>query len=298
MRIGYPCVNRGIGCTSARTFRLKSWSEERFYATMRENLECLSRTLEFNRTHGLLFFRITSDLVPFASHPVNTLDWESAFAEDFSGIGRMLRENGMRISMHPDQFTLINSPDEGVLMRSIAELEYHSTVLDAMGLDSTAKVQIHVGGRYGDAESALGRFVDRYRDLPAPVRRRLVVENDDRLFTVTDCLLLHRECGTPVLFDAFHHECNPDGSDTADALGRCAATWGKSDGILMTDYSSQENGARKGTHAQSIDISLFSAFLTESRPHDIDIMLEIKDKEQSARRALEAARGDTRLVQG
>lgn len=296
MRIGYPCVNLGIGCTPARTFRLRSWSPERFRLTVRENLACLLQTLQFNIDHGLLFFRITSDLIPFASHPVNEIDWEGEFAGSFTEIGDLIRKSGMRISMHPDQFTLINSPDEGVTGRSIGELAYHAAVLDAMGLDTTAKIQVHAGGVYGDKASAMDRFLDRYRDLPAAIRRRLVVENDDRLYTVADCCALSRACGVPVLFDTFHHECNPSGEGVSEALALCARRWREADGIPMVDYSSQEPGARKGAHIHAIDLAHFRAFLAASHPHDIEIMLEIKDKERSALLARAEAAGDPRLA--
>ncbi|QSZ68017.1 UV DNA damage repair endonuclease UvsE [Methanofollis aquaemaris] len=296
MRIGYPCMNTGIGCTSARTFRLKSWSEERFLSTVAENLACLSRILAYNAAHRLLFFRVTSDLVPFASHPVNTLDWPEIFTEEFAGIGALVRENRMRISMHPDQFTLINSPDEGVRERSVAELTYHAAVLDAMGLDTTAKVQVHVGGVYGDREAAMARFVERYRTLPDRIRRRLVVENDDRLYTARDCLSLHRACGVPVVFDTLHHECNPSGEDVAGALAACAPTWSHhADGLPMVDYSSQAPDARRGRHTPTLDPAHFAAFLAASRPHDFDLMLEVKDKEQSALRARALATDDPRV---
>jgi UV DNA damage endonuclease len=298
MRIGYPCVNIGIGCTSARTFRLRSWSPERFRSTVRENLACLSHTLGFNIDHGLLFFRITSDLIPFASHPVNGIDWENEFAGIFAEIGDLIRKSGMRISMHPDQFTLINSPDEGVTARSIAELAYHAAVLDAMGLDTTAKIQIHAGGVYGDKTAAMERFLNRYQNLPVTIRRRLVVENDDRLYTAAECCTLNRACGVPVLFDTFHHECHSSGEETPEALALCTWTWKKADGIPMVDYSSQEPGARKGAHARTIDLSHFRAFLAASLPHDIDLMLEIKDKEKSAllAHAAAAAAADPRLA--
>lgn len=286
MRIGYPCMNTVIGCTSARTFRLKSWSEERFISVVAENLACLSRILAFNAEHDLLFFRVTSDLVPFASHAVNTLDWPEIFAEEFAGIGRLVRDHGMRISMHPDQFTLLTSHDEGVGERSVAELMYHTAVLDAMGLDTTAKVQIHLGGVYGDREAAVGRFLDRYRALPPEVRQRLVVENDDRLYTEAECRTVSRECGIPVLFDAFHHECNPSGLGTDEAVAACAATWSERDGVPLVDYSSQEPGERRGRHARTLDPAHFASFLAAARTLDPDIMLEIKDKEQSALRAL------------
>jgi len=226
---------------------------------------------------------------------VNGIDWEGEFSGSFIEIGDLIRESRMRISMHPDQFTLINSPDEGVTARSIAELAYHAAVLDAMGLDATAKIQIHAGGVYGDKASAMERFLDRYRDLPAEIRRRLVVENDDRLYTAAECCALSRACGIPVLFDTFHHECNSSGEEMPEALAICARTWGRSDGMPMVDYSSQEPGARKGAHIHAIDLAHFRAFIAASRPRDIDLMLEIKDKEKSALLARAEAAADPRL---
>jgi len=111
MKVGYPCLNRSIGCTPGRTFRLASYSPERLAAAVGWNLDCLERILEFNRDNGLLFLRITSDLVPFASHPVCAFPWPEEFAGRFAALGKIIRGSGMRISMHPDQFTLINSPD-------------------------------------------------------------------------------------------------------------------------------------------------------------------------------------------
>jgi UV DNA damage endonuclease len=295
MKIGYPCINRSIGCSSSRTFRLASYSEERQLATVAGNLECLERILRYNINESIFFFRITSDLVPFASHPVSTGVWEERFRQEFSRIGSLVRDTGIRISMHPDQFVVINSPDHGVVDRSVAELEYHAAVLDLMGLDTDAKIQIHTGGVYGDRTGAMKRFVRVYNRLDDLVQRRLVIENDDRSYTLSDCMAIHRETGVPVLFDIFHHRCNSSGEETADAVGIAAGTWGSRDGILMVDYSSQLPGGRPGRHAETIDEEDFSQFLEETAPINMDIMLEIKDKERSARRAVAIAGGDARF---
>jgi UV DNA damage endonuclease len=295
MRIGYPCVNRSIGCTGSSTFRLASYSDARMEEAVSSNLACLSRMLGYNLNAGLLFFRISSDTVPFASHPICRFNWRERFEKELSEIGKAVKDNGMRISMHPDQFTLLNSPDEGITRRSIAELEYHCSLLDAMGLPHSAKVQIHAGGVYGDKESASARFVERYKKLQSAIRKRLVVENDERLYSVKNLLAISDSCGVPVLFDSFHHECLNAGESVPDALRAAMDTWSEADGLPMTDYSSQEPGGRFGKHAEHIDVAHFRRYLRRTEGLDFDIMLEIKDKERSARKALALARRMGRL---
>ncbi|MBT2558750.1 UV DNA damage repair endonuclease UvsE [Hymenobacter sp. ISL-91] len=292
MRIGYPCVNETLDCTSTSTFRLASYTDERLELTVANNLRCLHRILEWNVTHGLLFFRIGSGVVPFGSHPINTFPWQTRFAAEFRAIGDYIKANSLRVSFHPDQFVVLNSPDAGIVERSIQELIYQGSMLDLMGLDSTHKLQIHVGGLYNDRELAISRFIATYQRLPEAVRARLVIENDDRLFSLQDCLRVHAAVGIPVLFDNFHHECLNHGESMAEALRLAAATWHPTrDGVMMMDYSSQAPGERKGKHTPTLEDDLFAGFLHDLGDLDVDIMLEIKDKEASAHRACATMRG-------
>jgi UV DNA damage endonuclease len=288
MRIGYPCINRTIGCKGDHTFRLQSYSEARLIATVADNLACLQQILAFNLSHGLLFFRITSDLVPFASHPVNQFDWQAHFQPHFREIGQFIAEHGIRISLHPDQFTLINSLDIAVFERSVKDLEYHADVLDLLGLDTTAKLQLHVGGIYGDKARSIQRFIERFETLDDWLRSRLVIENDDRHYTLRDCLHIHAETSIPVLFDVFHHEVNSSGESIHEALQLVTRTWDNKDGVPMLDYSSQEPGERAGKHAETIDLAHFKRFLKTLNDFGFegDLMLEIKDKEKSAVKAV------------
>ncbi|MCI1189438.1 UV DNA damage repair endonuclease UvsE [Hymenobacter sp. DH14] len=287
MKIGYPCVNAAMDCSSSTTFRLASYSDERVEAAVAANLACLRRMLEWNVAHGLLFFRIGSSIVPFGSHPVNTFPWQTHFAAEFRAIGDYIKANNLRVSFHPDQFVVLNSPSAEIVQRSIQELVYQGSMLDLMGLDSTAKLQIHVGGLYGDRELAISRFAQVYATLPAAVQARLVVENDDRLFSLRDCLELHQLTGVPILFDNFHHECLNHGEPMAEALRLAAGTWHPvADGVPMMDYSSQALGERKGKHTDDLVDDLFAAFLDNLHGLDFDIMLEIKNKEASALRAV------------
>lgn len=298
MRLGYPCINRTIGCTPSRTFRLASYSDDRLRDTVRANLGCLGSILEYNARVGILFHRITSDIIPFASHPICTFPWQEQFILEFERLGDYIRKQRFRISMHPDQFVIINTPNESVLQRSIDELAYHAQVLDMLGLDQSAKIQIHVGGIYGDKYGSMDRFVKIYEQLDETIRQRLVIENDERLYSVSDCVDIHRRTGIPVVFDNFHHALNSHGETVRELFPVLGATWKSSDGIPMADYSSQQPGKRRGAHAEHIDIDDFYRFLPETLPVDCDIMLEIKDKEMSALAGLEVARGDPRLVTG
>jgi len=296
MKIGYPCINLTIGCKANHTFRLKSFSESRLVATVANNLDCLMHILRWNVERGILFFRITSDLVPFASHPVCRFDWQGHFRESFARIGELIRAHNIRISMHPGPFTLINARDEAIFERSCRELLYHAQVLDAMELDRTAKIQIHVGGVYGDKPQSLRRFIERLGRVEESVRVRLVVENDEKSYSLRDGLTIHEATGLPVLFDVFHHSILNHGEGLPACLEKVVPTWRGGDGLPMMDYSTQAAGKPIGAHAPSIDREDFQTFLARSRPYDCDFMLEIKDKEASAEKAIAAARNDKRLV--
>jgi UV DNA damage endonuclease len=159
-----------------------------------------------------------------------------------------------------------------------------------MALDSTAKIQIHVGGVYGDKRSAMDRFIERYSSLSKSLTSRLVIENDHRSYSLEDCLYVHEKIGLPIIFDAFHHQCLNNGETLRKGLQLSASTWQESDGIPMVDYSSQQRGQRPGSHAKTLNIANFKKFLHETKGLDFDLMLEIKDKETSAMKALKIMR--------
>lgn len=296
MKIGYPCINFTIGCKGDRTFRLKSFSNERLIETVNNNLNCLDEILKFNVDNNLLFFRITSDLVPFASHPICKFEWQKFFKNKFEEIGEIIKENNIRISMHPDQFIVLNSKKKDVIKRAIAEINYHKNVLDLMKLDKTAKIQIHIGGAYGNKEESLLRFASNFKNLNNNIKDRLVIENDHKIFSFDDCLFLHEIIKIPLVFDVLHHNILNKGEPIKQVLENQSWTWSKDDEIPMLDYSTQKTGFRSGSHVENIDTKDFKRFLKESKSYDFDIMLEIKDKEKSAIKAVRIAEQDRRFV--
>ena len=283
MRIGYVGTNYTLG-TKTSTFRLAAFTPERARETAERNLEGTLSCLKWNAERGIGFFRISSGIIPFASHPVSEgWDWRSELRPIFEEIGAFANLHNMRLGTHPGQYTLLNSPRESVVQAAIAELGYHADMLDEMGVPDDARLQIHVGGAYESREDSLARWVAAYKILPEPIRRRLAVENDERLFGLVDCLYLNDQTGVPVIFDVFHHSLKNESETLPDAYRQVEPTWGNCP--MQIDYSSQNADRRFGAHTDSIVPDDFRAFLVDV-PRTADVMLEIKDKETSAMHAL------------
>lgn len=280
MKIGYPCSNLTLGISASRTFRLASFTPERLIETVTTNLDALQQILVWNDAHDIRFFRISSTTVPFASHPVMTVDWQTHFASTLASIGDYIRAHDMRINAHPGQYVILNSPREDVIQRSIAELAYHAELMDLLGIDDSHKVQIHTGGVYDDKQSAVDSFVTSYATLPEPIRRRLAIENDERQFSLADNLRIYEATGVPLIFDIFHHELFNHGETIAQALDAVIPTWHRH-GAAMIDYSSQNPEKQAGAHTLSVDLDRFKSALDQLEGRPVDVMLEIKDKEQS-----------------
>lgn len=294
MRIGYPCINLTLKNNNPSTFRIKSYSERRFNETVKNNLNHLQKILEFNVNNNILFFRLSSDIIPFASHPICKVNWRNVFKKDLKNIGDYINNNKMRISMHPDQFVILNSKNERVIENSIRELQYHSDLLESIDMPFDAKIQIHIGGIYDNKSFAKERFIKIFTNLDENLKNRIVIENDDRLYTLKDCLEINKQTEIPIILDIFHHECLNNGENITDALVYAANTWEYSlDGFPIIDYSSQSIGERKGKHTKTIYKNHFVYSYNQIKKiHknysiDFDIMLEIKDKENSAFLALE-----------
>jgi UV DNA damage endonuclease len=294
MRVGYPVHNLHIEGDEG-TFRMIAYDRGRILEVVGENLDRLEQVLRFNLEHGLLFYRLPPDLVPYATRPRCRVDWLGAHGERLRRIGAFLVEHGMRVTVHPDLATVPNAPEGRVLREAVADLEHQCALLDALGLDDTHRIQVHVGVPGADHDEGIARFVDNHRALDPRVRARLAVENDNVFCTLEDSLRIHAATGVPVVFDVLHHEIEHREECARAALGRVHATWTDASGLPMVDYSSQRPRSMPGRHDLSIDLDHFGRFVEATRDLDFDLMCELKDRERSALRALERLAGDPRL---
>ncbi|WP_271811203.1 UV DNA damage repair endonuclease UvsE [Clostridium beijerinckii] len=284
MSIGYACLTIGVPDTNLKSCTAKSLTEEKLLEIISYNLKSLKNIIEYNIKNNIKLFRISSDLIPFGSSHLNQLSWWNIFSQEFAEIGRKIMDNDIRVSMHPGQYTVLNSPNDDVVKRAIEDLNYHVKVLDNFGVGANHKIILHIGGVYNDKEQAINRFADNYKRLNNQVKERLVIENDDKSYNINDVLKIGNELHIPVIFDNLHNEINCYDREKNDSywISECNKTWKEKDGRQKIHYSQQDPLKKAGSHSNTIKISKFIEFYESLKGQDIDIMLEVKDKNLSA----------------
>jgi UV DNA damage endonuclease len=263
---------------------LASATHERLIEIVKTNLAALNGILDYNAQNKIRMFRISSDIIPFGSNKAITFPWQTLFAKEFQALGKKARAYDVRLSMHPGQYTVLNSPHAHVVENAIRDLEHHCDVLDALKMDSTCKIILHIGGIYGDKPAAIERFKDQYTKLQRRIKQRLIIENDDTCYNAEDVLSIGQELSIPVVFDTLHHAINPSPTVKTPIawIADCAKTWQTHDGAQKIHYSQQAHDKRPGSHSETIDLTTFLKFFKTLPSHNLDIMLEVKDKNISA----------------
>lgn len=296
MAIGYACLAVGVPQSEMTHLSLSRVSDKSLYESCNANITHLGNLLRYTRDQELKLFRISSDLIPFGSSTANTLRWWELFAHELSDLGLLAKQSGIRLSMHPGQYTVLNSPRKEVVDNAIADLVYHTKVLTSMGLGTEHKIVLHIGGGYKDKAEATRRFKSTYQSLPQEVRARLILENDDTTYTISEVLAIARDLGCPAVFDNLHHACNPSEESMTEQqwIEACSSTWKEGDGKQKIHYSQQDHTKRSGSHSPTIALDEFLTFYDALTDKTIDIMLEVKDKNVSALKCMHATAGATR----
>ena len=285
VNVGYACINLSLQAgrpadrvTTNRGMVKKTFVERGLpYASQLalQNVRDLLTVVDWNLSHGFRIFRVSSDLLPWAS------EYRIADLPDFAEIRATLEDIGsrpIRLTFHPGPFNHLAGQGR-VLDNTIKDLEYQSEVFDLMGLTPSHwnKINIHAGGTYGDKGATLARFAKNFGLLSEHLRARLVVENDDRpsLYTVRDLLTLYGQIGTPITFDYFHHSLNPGDQTEEEAFLTAYSTWDVRPVVHYSDSRQEREDprARREAHADW----LYSPVNTYGK--EVDIMFESKMKE-------------------
>jgi UV DNA damage endonuclease len=268
---------------------------------LKVSLEYLDAILDHLARVKVGMYRMSSDLAPYATHP-DMPQFHRMVAEssaELAALGAKARQLDIRLSFHPSQYVLLNSPDNELTQKSIWDLSSQAEMLDRMEQGPEAVVVTHVGGRYGDREAAARRWVDTWPTLPEPVRRRLVLEHDDTRFSASDTLWIHEQTGVPLVFDHQHFWClNPDGLDLHETLRRMLLTWPagvrpkvhfSSPRTELREVKRRPRGGGRAVtvyvppvwagHADFVNPFEFIAFMRLAHGLEFDVMLEAKVKD-------------------
>ena len=301
MNIGYACINMQLSypqqyggqekgvlpITTGRSMIRRTFDSRGVsYASEKtlDNCKDLERIVSWNILNNYHFFRITSNLAPWKSE----YDWDDMpdieeIRKHLHSTGVMSKTHNLRLTSHPGPFNVLTSPHPHVVTNCVRDLTDHGDVFDMIGLSRTPynKINIHIGGAYGDKESAMKRFCENFELLPDSVKSRLTVENDDRasMYSVKDLYYgVYKRIGIPIVFDYHHHKfCSGDMSEQ-EALEMAISTW-PSDITPVVHYSESR---RKEQLDETIRVQAHSDYIydeIDTYGHDIDIMVEAKHKE-------------------
>jgi len=309
MNLGYACINMQLSypqkyggreggippITTGRSMIKRTFESKGLdYASelTLANAMDLDRIIDWNILNGFNFFRITSGLAPWKSE----YDWTDL--KDLDDIKMYLHSAGvkakthnLRITSHPGPFNVLTSPHQHVVDNCVNDLTMHGDVFDMMGLSRTPynKINIHIGGAYGDKPASMERFCENFNLLPESVKSRLTVENDDKASMYSVKELYHgvyNVIGVPIVFDYHHHKFCDGGLGEQEALELAISTW--PEGITPATHYSESRREEQGD--DTIRVQAHSDYIYDkinTYGNEIDIMIEAKRKELAVARYLE-----------
>jgi UV DNA damage endonuclease len=297
LRFGYVSTALSLWEASpSRTLTFTNWKKldedsrkEKLYHLTEQNLKNTIRILHYNIAHGIDVYRMSSSLVPLATHPEVKWDFVTPFEDLFKEIGALVQKYNLRVSFHPNQFTLFTSPQEHITANSMIDMTYHYEMLETMGLHKDASINIHVGGAYGNKLEAITRFHTNFAQLDKAIRMQTTLENDDKTYTAEETLQVCENQGVPFVFDYHHHWANSGNEEFEDLLPRIFATWDGTEKAPKFHLSSPKSEKLIRAHADYVDLDFAINFIKAIKAHgkSADIMIEAKAKDQAALRIVE-----------
>jgi UV DNA damage endonuclease len=301
LRLGLCCIFRDqpikFRTTTATAIMRLSRDEgrEKLADLCVANAAALLEALRFCSTNGIACFRVNSRILPLKTHPevgysMPELPNGQRIVGQFRKCGAFAKAAGLRITFHPDQFVVLNSPKPDVVEQSIREIEYQTEVAQWIGADV---VNIHGGGAYGDKQAALQRFAKNFARLSKKARSLVTLENDDKVYTPADLLPICKAAGIPLVYDVHHHRCNPDGMSVEQATKKAMATWNREPLFHISSPIDGWNGPHPERHHDYIDAKDFPDCWRRKK---ITVEVEAKAKELAVEKLLSELKNEKKTA--
>ncbi|HIR58906.1 MAG TPA: UV DNA damage repair endonuclease UvsE [Candidatus Onthousia excrementipullorum] len=246
------------------------------------NFKNFEKVLKYNYDNKIKFYRMTHTMFPLLTHPNVNIDYKEVFKNEFNKLKKTIDKYNIRIDTHPDEFCLLTSEKENVTLNSIEILKFHLEIFKLLGING--KCVLHLGSSKPTKEEALNRFRDNFNKLPIELKKLIILENDDKTYTVTDTLLICEELNIPMVLDYHHFSCNHLKNERIDKLlPRIIKTWENTNLNPKMHFSCPLNSKQKRNHSTYLNYNSFIRFLKLLKPlnTDIDIMLEAKGKDEA-----------------
>jgi len=274
-----------LNITSSKTLTLTNYKklgkkkgEEKREKIFIENLDNLLEILKYNLKNNIHFYRMTSHLVPLLTYKDSYDNILIKHKDKLLEIADFIKNNNMRVDIHPDQFNVLNSNNPSVVEATINNLNYYNDLMNKLKLNTN--IILHVGSSQGGKKESTNRFIKNFNKLNKSVKSKLAIENDDKVFNIRNVLSLAKKINIPVVLDYHHFLVNRNNEKIEDYITDIFNTWKTTPKI---HFSSPKNKKEKRSHHDYIDSDTFIDFIKRIKfcNRDFDIMIEAKKKDEA-----------------
>lgn len=285
IRLGYACLPVTIDETSSHTLtytyykKLGNKGNVKLDSVIKSNFESLEKILKYNIKNDIIFFRMTSELIPLVTHPLVKYDFLNQYKKYYKKIGNILKENNLRVDIHPSAYTVLNSINKEVVISTINILEFYQKMYELMDIKS--KIILHVGSKTLGKREGIKRFINNFEKLTKETQKLIVLENDDKSYNIRNVLSLCEKLDIPMVLDYHHFKVNKNNEKIEDYIERIFNTW--KDDIPKIHFSSPKDKKNKKSHNDYINVDDFIDFLDRVKftKRDFDVMIEAKKKDEA-----------------
>lgn len=289
IRLGYVALSKALeNTTTSRTMTYTNFVKEQkpyeqLCMIIKSNLNDLKKILIYNSKNNIHFYRLTSKLIPLATHNQVHYDYIIPFKKQFQRLSQLIQKTQIRMDTHPDQFAVLNSVHKSIVQNTIEILQYHYQILDALQIKKKT-ILIHIGGNTFGKDKSISRFINNFKNLPDYLKKTIAIENDDKIFTAKDVLYIAKQLDIPMVFDYHHFICNHDENERfEDYIKEIFQTWKQE--TPKIHFSSPKSKLKKEfrSHHDYINSDSFIKFIEKIKflNRDFDVMIEAKAKDDA-----------------
>ena len=305
INLGYVALPITLDITSSHTMTYTRYQmlgpelgNAQLHKIILSNFDALEKILYYNYKNKIHFYRMTSNLIPLATHPEVHYDFYEQYKERYRQIGKMIHDYQIRVDFHPDQYCVLNSVRNDVVDASIRLLKHHVKMMEMMGIEM--KLVLHLGGGTYGKKAGMNRFMKVFHLLDSNIQSKIVLEDDDKLYHAEDILEVCQMLDLPMVLDYHHHICNPSKTSIMLLLPKIYETWKKEILPPKMHFSSSASKRDFRSHNDYIEIGHFIDFveLLKQYERDVDLMIEAKKKDEALFRLVRQLRFHNYILEG